>query len=345
MEGEDPIRQYLADLRTQRKRHLLDFNGRDYLVDKFTDNGAAYYKCRECKRGRVTSLPDGSVEETKPCNDSCIPLSLEQRLCEVAKEKACRICAERTTLTPQECYNIVRNELYQLHPAAIAFFPLFTGLKGRMKYARKKNLPRIPTSYSTIPPVEEFLPSYLLDYSLQNRFLCLNHVYFPEDWHAPLVPLRIIGFMSVGSISKLANAEKIFIDGTFKVCPVPFMQLLIISTMRGAEDKCKIIPRLYVLLPSKSEHCYCAFFDCLFNMLHNDHNIPRQNIRWRNVSLDFETGLIAAFKNFVSTNDNQLILEGCNFHFAQCLHRKLTSPEIGLAAEYNRDDSALKGFV
>ena len=97
MEGEDPIRQYLADLRTQRKRHLLDFNGRDYLVDKFTDNGAAYYKCRECKRGRVTSLPDGSVEETKPCNDSCIPLSLEQRLCEVAKEKACRICAERTT--------------------------------------------------------------------------------------------------------------------------------------------------------------------------------------------------------------------------------------------------------
>ena len=115
-----------------------------------------------------------------------------------------------------------------------------------MKYARKENLPRIPT--------------YLLDYSLQNLFLCLNQVYFPEVWHAPLAPLQIVGFLFAGSISKLVNAEKNFIDGTFKVCPVPFMQLLIISTMHGAEDKCKIIPRLYVLLPSKSEHCYCAFF-------------------------------------------------------------------------------------
>ena len=157
----EPIQQYLGNLRTQRKRPLLDFNGKDYLIDKFTISGAAYYKCRDCKRGRVCSLPDGTLEETKTCNDGCLPRSLEQRLAEVAKDKACQICAERTDLTPQECYNLARNELHDLHPAAVDYFPLFHSLRFKMKYARKKNFPAIPTSYQSFPPIESFFPRYL----------------------------------------------------------------------------------------------------------------------------------------------------------------------------------------
>ena len=59
------------------------------------------------------------------CNDGCLPRSIEQRLTEVAKDKACHICAERTDLTPQECYNLARNELHDLHPAAVEYSPPF----------------------------------------------------------------------------------------------------------------------------------------------------------------------------------------------------------------------------
>ena len=51
------------------------------------------------------------------------------------------------------------------------------------------------------------------------------------------------------------------------------------------------------------------------------------------------------FKNFVSNDNNQLVLEGCNFRFAQCFHRKLTSPEIDLAGAYNEEDTGIKAFL
>ena len=88
-----------------------------------------------------------------------------------------------------------------------------------------------------------------------------------------------------------------------------------------------------------------SFLVVFFSILRNDYSILRKDIRCRFVSLDFETGSIAVFKNFVSNDNNQLILEGCNFHFAQCLHRKLASPEIGLARVYNQEDTGIKAFV
>ena len=88
-----------------------------------------------------------------------------------------------------------------------------------------------------------------------------------------------------------------------------------------------------------------SFLVVFFSILRNDYSILRKDIRCRFVSLDFETGSIAVFKNFVSNDNNQLILEGCNFHFAQCLHRKLASPEIGLAGVYNQEDTGIEAVV
>jgi hypothetical protein len=61
--------------------------------------------------------------------------------------------------------------------------------------------------------------------------------------------------------------------------------------------------------------------------------------------MDFETGLIAAFSHSISPPDSifpPLQLEGCHFHFAQALYKKLVAPPISLSVEYNAEDSSLK---
>ena len=81
---------------------------------------------------------------------------------------------------------------------------------------------------------------------------------------------RLLAFMSPRSATELVNANKILIDGTFKVAAQPFAQLFTISTFRGGDpDRIQMIPRCWALLPFESEHLYTFFFTELFSELSN----------------------------------------------------------------------------
>mmetsp|Transcript_25978 Transcript_25978/g.37255 ORF Transcript_25978/g.37255 Transcript_25978/m.37255 type:complete len:407 (-) Transcript_25978:566-1786(-) len=328
---------------TNKKRKLFLFNDKNYRVERINEsNNKTYYCCYNCHIGRLKGDEGGNITETVPCRDNCVanPLILAASL---AKKRAFKECAERIDLTPQTCYDNARRDLDTSHPGAVVFLPPFNSLRSSFRRIRNKSLPAIPNSYETIPDRDAFPLNFQLNYLLNERFLFLDVEYIPE---APAATAqRIFAFMNENSAQQLCHAEKIHLDGTFKVCPPPFQQLLTRCTIRGTEEKSALIPRLYALLPSKSAHCYSFLFNQIFVEVANQFQITRNSIRWRKVSMDFEPGLISSFRNTISPLDSPyppLQLEGCHFHFAQALYKKLVAPPISLGVEYNAENSSLK---
>ena len=125
--------------------------------------------------------------------------------------------------------------------------------------------------------------------------------------------------------------------------PLKFAHLHFFSI---AHNEVRLIPRFYALLPAKSGHCYSFLFTHLFAALEARLHITRNDILWTKASLDFETGLVAAFQQTVSPPGclRSMVLEGCHFHFAQCLYRKLVGPPINLRADCMGEDKILLSF-
>jgi len=328
---------------TNKKRKLFHFNNKNYRVERINEsNGKTYYSCYHCRIGRLKGDETGDIIETKTCRDNCAanPLRLAA---DSARKGALKECGERLDLTPQTCYDNARRDLEASNPGAVVFFPSYHSMRSSLRRVRNKSIPAIPITFDEIPLGDAFPLNFRQDYNQQEPFLFFNAEYIPEENDD--VPKRLLAFMNENSAQQLCNAEKIFLDGTFKICPKPFQQLLTICTMRGVNETSRLIPRLYVLLPNKSAHCYSFLFNHIFEELANQFQITRNSIRWRHVSMDFETGLIAAFRHTISPPDSPnpvLQLEGCHFHFAQALYKKLVAPPISLSVEYNSDNSSLK---
>ena len=78
-------------------------------------------------------------------------------------------------------------------------------------------------------------------------------------------------------------------------------------------------------------------FAQLFDALQLQFNVTRKNIHRATASMDFESDSISIFRNYVKLELPGLVVEGCHFHYAHCLHRKLTSQEVGLGVHYNNN--------
>ena len=77
--------------------------------------------------------------------------------------------------------------------------------------------------------------------SLDNKdFIVIDH-------HNP----RYLTFGTLQSLENLCSSDHIFLDGTFKSCPSPFVQLYTIHTQSSVLKG--TVPILYSLLPSKTK--------------------------------------------------------------------------------------------
>ena len=226
---------------TTRKRPLLLNDDRLYRQEKINhDNRKVYYICRSCQVGRICSDEEGQVSETISCEENCEKTSFESRVAEDAVKRLYAFCSTRMDMSLQDCYNEKRQELSVYCPeAAATHFPAFINIRSTMARERNKNIPPIPTNYATIPSIDTFPVLYTRNLLLDRQFLFLNLNYYPEGVALPIdePPFRVLAFMRDSSAHKLCASERIFLDGTFKVCPIPFQQLFTKSTMRGTGDR------------------------------------------------------------------------------------------------------------
>ena len=98
--------------------------------------------------------------------------------------------------------------------------------------------------------------------------------------------------MSEFQINLFTKVSEIFIDGTFKIVPKNWYQLLNIF---GFDDKNKIYtPLAYILLSSKNEELYNIVFAELIRIIKNNTNI--KSFEGVKIMTDFELSLRKSVK-------------------------------------------------
>ena len=146
---------------------------------------------------------------------------------------------------------------------------------------------------------------------------------------------KFIIFMSEFQINLFTNVSEIFIDGTFKIVPKNWYQLLNIF---GFDDKNKIYtPLAYILLSSKNEELYNIVFAELIRIIKNNTNI--KSFEGVKIMTDFELSLRKSVKN----NFEFCLLNGCYFHYCKSIWKKIK--KLNLFKKNFRMNTLLVAFV
>lgn len=183
--------------------------------------------------------------------------------------------------------------------------PNFRSIKGRLYDARRKTL----GIQSFKSRKEIVLPSTLTE----DFLIC-------DDGGDN----KILVFASSDDLKVLSENENFFGDGTFKSCCPQFAQLYTIHVdIRSTPDETNILPAAYALLPDKQESTYIRLFTLL-----------KKLVKWnpKTFTIDYESACISAIRKCFE----DIKLFGCNFHFNQCLWRKVQS--IGLSTLYVQNE-------
>jgi hypothetical protein len=168
-------------------------------------------------------------------------------------------------------------------------------------YTDKTLLIRAP-EFSLLPDGQPFLQahSYVRIGTRYDEFVCWAH---PQL--LPLVSYRQLN---------------VFVDCTFKVCPVGFSQCMVVMVFDL--PSCLYIPVFYVLLNGKSVDHYLHALNMI--IYSNDWNFDAKT-----VTCDFEQALMSAIRSNFPTDpaktDDPCCLIGCLFHWKQAIRRKLES--------------------
>ena len=142
---------------------------------------------------------------------------------------------------------------------------------------------------------------------------------------------KIVLFRTVENLRRLTEAESLFVDGTFSICPSIFYQVFSIHTMKQEQT----FPMVYALLPNKQRQTYSRTLMLMIDAMMT----LGLNLSPATVVSDFELAIIQA----VSLNFKQVTHRGCYYHFMQALWRKLQS--LSLAQCDMSSDPTLKHFV
>ena len=124
---------------------------------------------------------------------------------------------------------------------------------------------------------------------------------------------------SSSQIGRLRTSEHWYVDGTFRICPKPYYQLIVIMSRDAISNTAS--PGCYILTNSKTAISYDKIFQSLKNILTSHGELT---LKLKSATVDFERGLHKGFQRNFSDVD----LVGCLFHFKQALNRY--AGQIGL---------------
>ena len=198
-----------------------------------------------------------------------------------------------------------------------ARLPTLTAVKSTLYRQRRKLIPALPTSRADV----HFNGEWVQTTTGQPFLIAEDGI--DED--------KLIIFASDGNLRQIAEAECLFVDGTFQVCPRIFYQIFTIhARVNGIH-----VPLAYLLLPNKRQETYERVFMVLAEKVQLAFGI---NLAPTTIVSDFELGILQAAKAVFPA----VVTKGCYFHFCQALLRKLQ--QLGLQTQY-QEDQEVSSFV
>ncbi|XP_068225286.1 uncharacterized protein [Palaemon carinicauda] len=129
----------------------------------------------------------------------------------------------------------------------------------------------------------------------------------------------ILGFGTKAGLDDLEKNKDWACDGTFKCSPEIYYQLFTLHIV----IKNISIPRIFVLLPDKSQVTYSRFFSALKDL--------RPSFQSETLMVDFEKASVNAFSAVFPT----IKVTGCLFHMAKNIYRHIV--DLGLKSRYQTD--------
>ncbi|KAL8606197.1 hypothetical protein ACOMHN_053469 [Nucella lapillus] len=193
--------------------------------------------------------------------------------------------------------------------------PTFQGVRSSMQRARAAIMPAISRTIEDVQVEGPWAETWN-----QDRFL----LHSDNDW-------GILIFATDENLSLVQRCRNLYMDGTLKSCPRPYMQVFtIFGRFNGF-----VVPFVHVLMERKTVGHYRQVFQALKAAVRR---VTHHRLRPALVVYDFEEALHTA----VETEFPGVNVGGCYFHFNQSLWRRLQ--HLGLAGPYHENDR-LAGVV
>lgn len=305
----------LEFIESGKGRRQALYKGYKYCLKRTNKNGTKNWRCvnsnnnKECSGSITTDTEDKSVmyEGKHNCSKTPNAAYTDVEKCKFNCKKRAR---EELTSIPK----IFEEEFHQPKNSGFQFvteMPDYTSMKSTLYRQRNKALgvPVLPKTQS-----ELLIPENLTQFEDGHNFVLFD----------TLNDERIICFGSQLGKESLQRAEIVFADGTFKSCNKLFHQLYSLHVDLGSTDReTRVRPALYALLPNRKKSTYTKLFSLI------KENIP--GFYPKIFKMDFEIAAISAYRECFPNSK----LNGCNFHFNQCLWRKVQ--ELGLVKQYKEN--------
>jgi len=159
----------------------------------------------------------------------------------------------------------------------------------------------------------------------------------------------ILVFATEADLRRLCAATHIFVDGTFKITPVPFYaggrssgQVFTLNELFGNTGSERLYTRAFCILSRKTALAYETALRLIIDKVQREFSIT--SIQWQKITADFELEVAVAFLAVAHlVVRSALALEGCFMHYCSALVKKMKS--LGLAAAYSDESSGLGRFV
>lgn len=261
-------------------------------------NENTYWKClqQNCKATIVTMDDNirriGGEEHNHPSEAAEIEV---RRTLESMRKRARDDITPMPSLYEEEVCKL-RNTPWTDETTAVArSLPTYQTVKDTLYRERRKKLPPLPTTRRDLNMANEWMQT-----SAGENFALINE---GEDD-------RIMAFCTYDNLRYLCDAETIFCDGTFYVCPKIFYQLYTIHAMIDGQ----MFPLVFCLLPDKKQVTYTR----LFTRLRDAARAKQMELSPRMIQMDFEQASRLAAESVFRNSE----WKGCFFHFAQCIWRK-----------------------
>ena len=295
----------------KNKMQLADSNGYTYVVKTTRKNGNVMWRCSLRNRNvwcKATVAQKG-VNFTRGCQPHIHPgkvgASKSSEVRKVVKESA----ANEIFTSASEIVNRVMLNEIEMSSEPIEALQKPVNLARAANRYRQKMRPAEPRD---------------LDFELEE-----SHI--PDDFFRK--DLRVDGqrhllFATEKMLNLLSTAKTWYMDGTFKIVKEPFTQLFSVHSFIRSGDDTKQIPLLFVLMSGRRKRDYKKLLEAIKGLS------PNNNVR--KIVIDFERAVWKA----IPLVFQGVAVQGCSFHWAQCIWRKIQ--ELGLATAYRNDEDTHK---
>jgi hypothetical protein len=303
-------------IKSKRGKDILVYNGYSYHLHSKRDT-KHYWRCvmkykSSCNVVIATNYIDNTHTvisrhiEHGHLPDPEKPIAM--KLINSIKEKA-----NYSMDTPSQ---IAQRCIQDIPTSSAPYMPNKESMRMLVHRERNRNLPLMPNTVEDINIPEEYTQ---IDYE---PFLIAQFI--DRD-------VGILVFTNKNNCRLLNAASYWLMDGTFKTCPAPFVQMYTIHALIGTtEGRPRIVPLVYGLLSHKSEDCYSVLFELLKRYVYHKLNT---NLAPKLIITNFEIAAINAIKKKFRGCINKL----CFFHLNQSIWRHIQAS--GLAKRYGKDSA------